>query len=70
MFSPRGLAGLVVILLLLVIALGTAGTTLLVNAVDKAGLSVFHDLVAEGGAGITAFIGVALYEVLVAPWRT
>ena len=62
----RRQADLLITLDIIVVLLGTVLTRGLLNVVDASGASVvMHDLVAEGGAGISAFIGIALNELFV-----
>jgi hypothetical protein len=69
MRSRRPPADLLITLDIIVVLLGTVLTRGLLNVVDASGASVvLHDLVAEGGSGITAFIAIALNELLV-PFR-
>jgi hypothetical protein len=69
MLPRRAMSDLVVGLLVLVTALGTALTNWLVDVVDQTSASFLHDLVVGAGAGLAAFVGVALYELLIAPWH-
>jgi hypothetical protein len=70
MLPRRAKSDLVVGLLVLVTVPGTAVTNWLVDVVDRTGASFLRDVVIVEGAGITALIGVALYEVLIAPWHS
>jgi hypothetical protein len=69
MLPRRAMSDLVVGLLVLVTVLGTALTNWLVDVVDQTGGSFLHDLVVGAGAGLAAFVGVALYELFIAPWH-
>jgi hypothetical protein len=69
MLPRRAMSDLVVGLLVLVTVLGTALTNWLVDVVDQTSASFLHDLVVGAGAGLAAFVGVALYELLIAPWH-
>ena len=69
MHSRRTPADLFFSIDVIVILLGTVLTTWLVNVADASDASVaVHNLVAEGGAGITAFACVALNELFIAFW--
>jgi len=70
MLPRRAKSDLVFGLLVLVTVPGTAVTNWLVDVVDRTGASFLRDVVIVEGAGITALIGVALYEVLIAPWHS
>jgi hypothetical protein len=70
MLPRRAKSDLVVGLLVLVTVPGTAVTNWLVDVVDRTGASFLREVVIVEGAGITALIGVALYEVLIAPWHS
>jgi hypothetical protein len=60
---------LVISLGLIVVLLGAVLTRGLLTVVDASEASgVMHDLVAEGGAGITAFAGVVLNELCSPFW--
>ncbi len=69
MLPRRAKSDLVFGLLVLVTVPGTAVTNWLVDVVDRTGASFLHEVVIVEGAGITALIGVALYEVFIAPWH-
>jgi hypothetical protein len=63
-------ARLLIGLILVAALLGSALTSLAATMVDIFGGSlVFHNVVVESGAGVTALAAVALYEVFVAPWH-
>jgi hypothetical protein len=70
MLPRRAKSDLVFGLLVLVTVPGTAVTNWLVDVVDRTGASFLREVVIVEGAGITALIGVALYEVLIAPWHS
>ena len=70
MLPRRAKSDLVFGLLALVTVLGTAVTYWLVDVVDRTGTSFVHEIVIVEGAGLTALIGVLLYEVFIAPWHS
>jgi hypothetical protein len=70
MLPRRAKSDLVFGLLVLVTVPGTAVTNWLVDVVDRTGASFLRDVVIVEGAGITALIGVALYEAFIAPWHS
>ena len=70
MLPRRAKSDLVFGLLVLVTVPGTAVTNWLVDVVDRTGASFLREVVIVEGAGITALIGVALYEVFIAPWHS
>ena len=57
-------------LVVLISILGSVITAWLASLADAGDApAVVHDMIVEGGAGLTALGGAALYDMLVTSWR-